>query len=71
MNSDSDRKIDFSHAKEPPASLNVDALSEPAASEKSQPLPEPEQPKAIDHQMASAFIPGGAVTSASSIDDNP
>jgi hypothetical protein len=71
MNSDSDRQIDFSRAKEPPASLNLDAASEAASSEKSQEMPEPEESKPIDRQMVSALIPGGAVTSAPSIDRHP
>lgn len=71
MNSHPDRPVDFSSAKEPPKSLDLDATPAPANSEESKPIEEQEREQAIDRQMASAFIPGGAVTSESSIEQNP
>jgi len=70
MNSQPNPPIDLSHAKEPPKSLNLDA-PEPARSEESEPVGEQERENAIDRQMTSAFIPGGAVTSSGAIEQNP
>ncbi|NJR21587.1 MAG: hypothetical protein HC786_05110 [Richelia sp. CSU_2_1] len=68
INYQPDRPVDFSGAKEPPKSLDLDAASESASSEESKSIEQPEREQAIDRQVASAFIPGGAVTSESSID---
>lgn len=68
MNSQPERPVDFSGAKEPPKSLDLDAASASASSEKSKSIEQQEREQAIDRQIASAFIPGGAVASESSID---
>lgn len=68
MNSQPDRPVDFSAAKEPPKSLDLDATSEAASSEESKSIEQQEREQVIDRQVATAFIPGGAVTSESSID---
>lgn len=71
MNSGPDRPVDFSRAKEPPKSLDIDASAAAVNSDEFKPSEELEREQPIDRQMASAFIPGGAVTSESSIEQNP